>query len=234
MYIKKYDKYYRRIYKNDKFPFAKLQENARGNKSPYSSEEKTLLVLANNINEISFIVGYLNDSKLYLYYTSSPSIKTKVPNARYLNYHMHNYLNNIYILKARMLSFLQRIKRATQDIEIKRDADSVYSLIDEYFSGFGRIRNAHTHRARYIDKDILTLETVENVYRDDFLNIGNLIKKRHISMASSEVKKSWLEFIKSSNISINALVSEYFDFITELILDKNGSIRIILRKYPHE
>jgi hypothetical protein len=53
-------------------------------------------------------------------------------------------------------------------------------------------------------------------------------------MAYSEVKKSWLRFMKTSNISIHGFVSQYFDFITQLILDNNGSFRVLLRKYSYE
>ena len=59
MYTKKYDKYYRRIYKHEKFPFTKLKENALGNERQYSDEEKTLLVIAENMREISYILNYL-------------------------------------------------------------------------------------------------------------------------------------------------------------------------------
>jgi hypothetical protein len=234
MYIKKYDKYYRRIYKHEKFPFTKLKGDATANKIQYTDEEKTLLVIAENLTEISHLVNYLNDSKLYLYSNPSPFIKTKIPNARYLNYHMHSYFNNVYILKERMTSFLQRMKRSSNNIETKRITDSFSAVIDTYFEKYGKIRNEHTHRIRYIDSDISRLETFECYYRSCFFNKTTLIKKSHVSMAYSEVKKSWLKFMKTSNISLIDLVSQYFNFIIELILDKNESFRILLRKYSYE
>jgi len=161
MYIRKYDKYYRRIYKHEKFPFAKLKGDATGDRSQYSDEEKTLLIIAENMTEISYILNYLNDSKLYIYSNPSPFIKTKIPSARYLNYHMHNYFNNVYILKGRMTAFLQKIKRSTKDIEVKRATDLLINIIDECFEKFGKIRHEHTHRVRYIDKDISRLENFE-------------------------------------------------------------------------
>ena len=234
MYIRKYEKYYRQIYEHEKFPFTKLKGNATGNKSQYNDEEKTLLVIAENMREISYIVNYLNDSKLYLYSNPSPFIKTKIPNARYLNYHIHNYLNNVYILKERITSFLRRIKKSSEDIETKRVTDSFCAIIDEYFEKYGKIRNEHTHRVRYIDKDISRLETFEGAYSSSLFKGRKLIKKGHVSMAYSEVKKSWLEFMKTSNISLINFVSQYFDFIMKLILDKNGSLKIHLRKYSYE
>lgn len=53
-------------------------------------------------------------------------------------------------------------------------------------------------------------------------------------MAYSEVKNTWLEFMKKSNISINNLVSKYLHFITELIINKDGSFKVILKKYSYE
>jgi hypothetical protein len=234
MYVGKYDKYYRRIYKHDKFPFMKLKGNATGNKSQYTDEEKTLLVIAENMREISYILGYLNDSKLYLRANPSAFIRTRIPDARYLNYHMHNYFNNVYILKERVTAFLQRIKRSSKDIEKKRAADSEIEIIDEYFRSHGKIRNEHTHRIRYIDNDISTLETLEGAYGSKLFNDRKLVKKGHVLMAYSEVKKSWLRFVKASNISISDFVSQYFDFIIQLILDEHGSLRVLLRKYSYE
>ena len=213
MYTKKYDKYYRRIYKHEKFPFTKLKESALGNERQYSDEEKTLLVIAENMREISYILNYLSDSKLYVYLNPTPFIKSKITNARYLNYHMHNYFNNVYILKERMSAFLQRIKRSSKDAGTKRVAGSYHATIEQYFKPYGKIRDKHTHLVRYIDDDISTLEAFEDAYGSSFFNDNKLIKKNHISMAYSEVKKPWLNFMKISDISINNLVSEYFDFI---------------------
>ena len=234
MYIRKYDKYYRRIFKHAKFPFTILKGDATGNKSQYSDEEKTLLVIVENMTEISYTLNYLNDSRLYLYLNPSSFLKTKIPNARYLNYHMHNYFNNAYILKERMTSFLQRMKKASKDIETKKLTDSFCAIIEKYFEKYGKIRNEHTHIVRYIDHDISTLETFEGAYGSNLFHSEKLIKKDHVSMAYSKVKKSWLKFMKTSNIAINNLVSKYFDFIIELILNKNGSLKILLKKYSYE
>jgi len=234
MYMRKYDKYYRRIFKHTKFPFTKLKENATGNKSQYSDEEKTLLVIAENMREISYTFNYLNDSRLYLYLNPSSFLKTKIPNARYLNYHMHNYFNNAYILKGRMISFLQRMKKASKDIETKKLVDSFCAIIEKYFEKYKKIRNDHTHIVRYIDHDISTLETFESAYGSSFIDSGKIVKKGHVSMAYSEVKKNWLKFMKTSDIAISNLVSEYFDFIIKLILNKNGSFKILLKKYSYE
>ena len=62
MYVRNFNKYYRRIYKHEKFPFDKLQVDATGNRNLYTDEEKTLLVIAENMTEISHIVNYLRDS----------------------------------------------------------------------------------------------------------------------------------------------------------------------------
>jgi len=215
-------------------PWEKLQENAVGKKSEYTNEEKTVMVVAENMQEISYILNYLNDSKLFLYLNPSPFIKTKIPTARYLNYHMHNYFNNVYILKERMTGFLQRIKRSSKDIEIRKSTNSLSRHVEKFFEKYETIRHAHTHRIRYIDTDISILESFEGVYSSDFWNDKKIIKKVHVSMAYSEVKKVWLEFMKESNVAISRLVSEYLDFIIKAILEKNGSIRIILRKFSYE
>ena len=234
MYLKKYDKYYLRILKHAKFPFMKLKGNAMGNKSQYSDEEKTLLVIAENIHEISFIVNYLNDSTFYVYANSPTFIKTKIPDYRYINYHMHNYFHNVYILKERMTAFLKRVKRASKDIEIKKAADLKLKIIDQYFQNHIKTRNEHTHLVRFIDKDISTLEFFESACGSELLNDRGLIKKEHVKMAFSEAKKSCLRFMKNSNISINDFVGQYFDFITELILDGSGLLKVHLRKYSYE
>jgi len=234
MNIRKHNKYHRRILKHEKFPFAKLKANALGDSIQYSNEEKTLLVIAENMREISYILNYLNDSKLYIYSKPTPFIKSKIPNARYLNYHMHNYVNNVYILKERMSAFMQRIKRSSKEIETKKAASSFYKTIEQFFDKYGQIRDKHTHLVRYIDNDIHNLETFESAYSSMLFNSKKIIKKMHISMAYSEVKNTWLDFMKKSNISINNLVSKYFYFVTELILNKDGSFKVILKKYSYE
>jgi hypothetical protein len=234
MNLKKHDMYYFRILKHKKFPFAKLKANALGDGIQYSNEEKTLLVIAENMREISFVLNYLNDSKLYIYSKPSSFIKNKIPNARYLNYHMHNYFNNVYILKERMSSFMQRIKRASTDSETKTAATSLYITIEKFFDKYGKIRDKHTHSVRYIDNDICHLETFESAYGSRLLNSKKIVKKIDISMAYSAVKKTWLEFMKESNTSINNLVLKYLHITTELILNKDGSFKVILKKYSYE
>lgn len=234
MSTRQHNKYHRRILNHEKFPFAKLKANALGDSIQYSKEEKTLLVIEENMREISYILNYLNDSKLYIYSMPKPFIKNKIPDARYLNYHMHNYFNNVYILKARMSAFMQRIKRASTEIETKNAASAFYTTIEQFFDKYGKIRDKHTHSVRYIDNDIYNLETFESAYSSPVFNSKKIIKKRHISMAYSEVKNTWLDFMKKSNVAISNLVSKYLHFLNELILNKDGSFKIILKKYSYE
>ena len=146
---------------------------------------------------------------------------------------MHNYFNNVYILKERMTSFLKRIKKSSKNSETKRIADSFSAVVDKYFENYGKIRNQHTHRIRYIYKDISRLETFEGYYSSSF-NQPKTVKKSHVSMAYSEVKKAWLRFVETSNKSLIDFVSKYFDFILKLILPENGSFRILMPKYAYE
>ena len=133
-----------------------------------------------------------------------------------------------------MTSFLQRIKRSSKENDTKKAVSSFYITVEQYFDKYGKIRDKHTHITRYIDNDIYNLETFENAYSSILFNKEKIIKKKHISLAYSEVKKAWLDFMRTSNISINNLVSRYFNFIIDLILEKNGSFKIFLKKHAYE
>jgi len=225
MIDKKYQKYYRRVLKHKCVSF-KLKDPTK--------EEKTLRILFENMREISILLSNLRDSKKYVWMNPSKSkySKKNIPMARYLNYHLHSYLNNLYILEERIKSFLKKIKRATNNSQLKDSISKFEINIIEILKETRNIRNNHVHQARYIDEDISRLESFEDYLKTDFNSI--IISKKHISMAYSKVKAEWLKYMKNNNDLIADLISKYFDFITTCIIDEDGSFKILLKKYSYE
>jgi hypothetical protein len=231
---KQYDKHFRQVIGHNRFPWSKLIENAKGGKMDYDDDEKTLLVLAENMRAVLGLFEHLSDAKLYIHFKPTPSVQKHIPYSRYLNYHLHGYLNNVYMLSERMTSFLARIKKSAKDERMKKDIDKFTQIVVDNFETLNDIRNRHVHTTRYIDEDICRLEEFEYAYNGSAFIGSKIIQKKHVSMAHSEVKKNWMLFISTSNQLLRALILLYFNFLIDLFINNDKSLKIHLNKYSYE
>jgi hypothetical protein len=105
----------------------------------------------------------LLDIEVYLH--RFPYHKTRVSKTRYLAYHMENYLNEVYILKVRLISYctiVDRLYRKDQYLkDLKKTMKSLSDIVQKSLKGVIDARGTHVHSTRFTDENLDRLTTLE-------------------------------------------------------------------------
>lgn len=147
-----------------------------------------------------------------IYVRSFPHKRQGVSPLSYLRYHIENYLNELYILKTRLISYLNTLEKAYSKTEqgqkITNKLKPLYSIVSDAFKAYTEVRGSHVHVARFLDEDIDRLATLDLLSKagDDF---SHLMKSIYLSSYRA-ARKKWAEKIVKDSIAINKLLDLYF------------------------
>ena len=161
----------------------------------------------------------LKDSVIYLsnfFYKS-----TQITKSRYLSYHFENYLNELYILKNRLISYLNILKKIYLKSMITnvvdRKIDSLKTDIHKSFEMIDKVRGDHVHQKRFSDANIASLSALEIIIEND----GNEEQEDVYNQKYNDVKEEMIIIAKSINKILEFFLHVYFKKILELITDNN-------------
>jgi hypothetical protein len=185
------------------------------NRNPTSYEYFISNKLFRPLSEIIQTVQSIENIAVYI--KSFPYKRQKISRVAYLKYHVENYLNEIYVLKNRLISYLQLIdksyKKSTAGSEVSKKTLPLYTLTSEALKNYTDIRGAHVHKYRYSDDDfdrLSSLELLTMVEREDKFGI---IMVNLSNQAYSEIRTKWVKKINSDITEINRLLEIYFENI---------------------
>ena len=158
-------------------------------------EPKELFVankLFRGFAEIYTSVRCLENIEIYI--RRFPFSKTRVTKLDYLKYNIENYLNEIYVLKERMISYSKTISRAykksSNAAAIAEHLKNASKLASDSLKNIVEIRGAHVHSIRYSDKDIDRLSNLELMLNSDNQDFREAFEKLYF-VAYSEIRKKW-------------------------------------------
>jgi hypothetical protein len=159
-----------------------------------------------------------------VYIRSFPHKRHNISKLSYLLYHVENYLNEIYILKCRLISYLNIVKKAYAGAgNAEKTLEPLYEAITHVFQGYVNLRGTHVHEARFSDKDFDKISTMELLSRskDEMGNFFNILYKQEYK----KIRAKWCKKIESDIKSINSFLELYFD-ILKLIIYKDEQLII--------
>lgn len=168
-------------------------------------------------------------SKVRQYFSKVPSGLTNAK-ADYLAFVIHAYLNEIYILEARMSCYLTQLTRASAkqsdvNMNLKRIGPELKKLILASFEGVHQIRGKHVHRESFNDPGIERLSAFELMLR--FGNQEQLFKPLYRS-EMKRVRKSFEEWFESKEAALNTLMDPYYQSLSAAIFTPDGELRNFL------
>ena len=184
-------------------------------------------VIFNGFNEISNSINTLQLIEKFISIT--PPDEEGINYSNYLIYHVHNYLQEMYILKERLKTYSKVIKRKySKAINEKLLNMAVTSLMDiiitalDNICGTNGIRNKHVHAEKFKDNELTWLSSTI------FLaNFNNEFKIQSV-IAYQTAKNKWFQIVKNNNEEIYKLIDMYFNTIYTII---SVDDKVVL---PHE
>jgi predicted transcriptional regulator with HTH domain len=163
-----------------------------------------------------------NLHNIAVYVRRFPYTNSGVEKGAYLRYHVENYLQELYILKERLKSYLTAIARAyrldPRGPRLRAIAKAIEKHFHEAFAGTLRARGAHVHQHRYSDMDLERLKGLELVRESAGL-------QSWYENVYRETRRRKLKWIKGTNRSVDQLLDVYFEYLRDQLFDADGNLR---------
>jgi len=190
------------------------------------ASDKAYFVANKLFHPLSEIMNNLEAiENISIYSGSFPYKRHGVSRISYLRYNIENYLNELYILKNRMIDYLKIIERSYRKCnrveEIKKTLKPLYVLVSSALEGYVNVRGAHVHKNRYTDSEIdrlVELELFSNL--SDSSELGQLLHSQFI-LGYRETRKKWVKKMKDDLQALNKLVDIYFENLCEVLINNN-------------
>ena len=113
--------------------------------------------------EIPRIYEFLMDIEVYI--GRFPYQNTRIKKINHLRYHIEHYLNEIYIIKTRMLTLLTKLERMYKKDkrikDIKNKLNNTKRIIEKSLHNITTNRGAHVHVYQFNTTDLKRLDTFE-------------------------------------------------------------------------
>jgi hypothetical protein len=187
--------------------------------------------LFNGFGEIILTFERLQDLETYISYF--PKTKTSLAKINYLCLLIENHLNEIYILKERLVKYFKKIedfyKGDCRYTSVKNKCQQLINTVEYSVKNIKGLRHGHTHKFRYSDKDIKRLETLS--LHEEFLNESKKILPTHtipfipnFKTKYRKVRNKWKKIFKKNNEDIKIVLNYCFKEINAIIFPGDGEI----------
>lgn len=163
--------------------------------------------------DISATVDALNLAQILV--SVAPPRSRKIQRDEYLKYQVNAYLQEVYILKERLIAYPKKLRRAYRGMNHEayfvRSTQDLHKTVSDALSDIIHTRGCHVHSERFSDNDL------------DFLSQINLIARfdtKFEDAANFEyrvVKRSWGQRIKENNNETMKLLNAYFDCMADAV-----------------
>lgn len=146
-------------------------------------------------------------------------LRPRSGNADELSYHVEKHLEEVYILKNRIISFLRLLQKRLRKrgfVELTKKVLRWEGVIERAFEDIVKTRGVHVHVERFAGTDIKRLATL-----DLLVLKGKRSELRELRQAVLvSAVREWGKAIKANNDAVEKLLDRLFDDLTPIIFDK--------------
>lgn len=185
--------------------------------------EKEIFVnskLLKGFSEIHQAVRCLENIEIYT--RRFPFSRTKISKLDYLKYNIENYLNEVYVLKLRMIAYSTTISRSYRKSDNGRRVETLLGDSSKYLSTaletIIHSRGSHVHSSRFSDEDLDRLSSLELMHYSNDSEARQIFESL-FEEAYLSVRKKWVKLMKDNMTSINILLDKYCLVLIDAISD---------------
>lgn len=193
-----------------------LAEEKLKDENFFSTQTGMEFIIFNGYSEISDSLKTLQLIEKFI--KINPPKEDGINHSNYLTYHVHNYLQEMYILKERLTTYSTKIQRSYSKVIdnkiLKSTIESLMKIILDALNGITGThgaRNKHVHGEKFKDEELnwLSSTTFLSGFHDEFR-----IKSEH---AYIKAKSKWSTTVESNNQELNKLIDIFFNTIYAVI-----------------
>ncbi|HGJ64337.1 TPA: hypothetical protein ENS27_02980 [bacterium] len=201
-------------------------------KTKNTSTPETKLLAEVSIGAFEIFTAYesLLDSEVYV--RRFPYRGTRISKSRHLKSVLENHLNNIYILKERMVKYLKILtKKYGRRVTSKgkpavRITEVMRRFTEEYLDPLKAVRNSHMHNEEFYDSDLERLSILENYIQSNPTVPRIEYFKTYYDHQFEIIRKNKVKQIQAINADINKLLDIYFNHIHTIVFDEDDELII--------
>jgi hypothetical protein len=194
-----------------------------------SNDERFLQKIFYRFIEISDSYERLLDIETYL--TKFPYGNSRITKTRHLRFIVEAYLQETYILKERLISFLKILSRSYRSSQIRVNVDTTVkaqsAMVLRSLEGLIAVRSFHVHTYRFSDKQIdqlKALESLTTILKPDESGDYLELLKQYYRALYREHRKGWLRKVKDNNRTILELLNACFENLLQVMFDQDGKL----------
>ncbi len=145
--------------------------------------------------------------------------------ANYLNYHIHSYFQEMYILKERLKTYATQINRKYKNISEPLLIEYIEKMITETIDSLSNItgdkgvRNLHVHKKKFTDQELNVLGSTSLLVDTKHTEFEVLLDS-----AYNHNKNKWKETILKNNEITKILIEQYFGDLLKVITKDNITV----------
>jgi len=187
-------------------------------------QNKLEILLFVGLTEISNIIDTLKLINIFI--NKEPPNDAEINYSNYLSYHVHNYFQEMYILKERLTTYgtkiQRRYKKVTEPILIENVKTIIIDTTNSLkaITGDGGIRNLHVHEKKYTDDDFNWLSSTTLLVNANFVDFTPM----QID-AYEKARNKWSKIIEENNTNLMIILDRYFGALLPVISKDNIVIK---------
>jgi hypothetical protein len=192
-----------------------------------SPEGKFLAEISMGAFEIFNTYEAILDAEIYI--RKFPYSRTRISKSRYLKSIITSHLQNIFILRERMVRYLKVLrkrygKKSTADGKLILE---ITKILEDYtkdsFSHLKSIRNMHVHVEEFYDAELEQLSLLESFIINN-PTISSLDEfNEYYDFEFSNIRKKKIEEIKKINADTEEALDMFFGLIYSIVFDESDN-----------
>lgn len=150
---------------------------------------------------------------------------TRITRVRYLRHNIEGFLNEVYLLKERLVTFTKTLERYYREESLGQLCKKLRGIVEATLQPLTVQRGSHVHRVRYSDEDLDRLEMLELL--SNYPDSSRFIY--YYDQKYKELRKKWKARIDESNSAIKKLLDYYCNQLFDYVFDDNGVVKKAIR-----
>jgi hypothetical protein len=174
--------------------------------------------------EICDTLEIMKDVEVYI--RQFPFSRSGIPRSRYLKFLIHAYLNEVYVLRERLLSYSKVLEKTyrkdSRGPQIAAAAEKARLTVKKTLSNIVFVRGAHVHDTRFTDEQISHFSGTELIVTHaEPCELGPS-DRRYAEWEYKELRGNWVKRIKEINEVVLKLLDAYAALLYDIAFDTAG------------
>lgn len=179
-----------------------------------------------DLSEIEQSIACLHNVPIYL--RRFPYRSLNVSPADYMQYHLENWLSEVYLLRERFDMTRKHIKRRFcchgESADIASAADTAFAVLDSAVEDIRVTRGLHVHQRRFVDREVLMVKLAEQIAASQQVLGGSFVPGPESD--PRRVRRAKAREVSGTNALLDVIIDEALAILAEALVNEQSELRL--------